>query len=449
MMKKVLSLLLSGTLALSLLPFALAADAAPAHGETTVNEAAVQDPAGTVSFGNLHARMQSGNLSIQFCLETLASVNAMDRETAYKDLQDQINALNDAAWAMTSQSSSLIQKALAPFDEATLSTNEAALRAALSAVGEAAAVKAYYQVQANSLKSARDSLEDQLDNLKKENYEKTLSDTTHQINASIHQLYAAGDSLYLSILSINLQLDSLRQTLAGTERTLQETALRYQLGQVSRLTLTQTQNAYDTLVSSISKLERSISTMKVSLQSMLGEPAGGNLSLTEVPAVTPTDLAALSYDDDLKTALKNSYTVYSADRALSDAKDDWTDAQKDYGTSSYKYAMAQHTYQAAVYTHNAALENFSVSFHSLYQAIPTARQALAEAESALAYQQQCYKIARLKYQLGSLSYHALLTAKDSVDAATRDVSSAQLNLFSAYHTYRMSMDYGLVSTSGA
>lgn len=444
MMKKIASLLLSGALACSLLPAALAAETQPASPAPTVQ--AATDPAGSVSFANLRTRMQQNNPSIQFCLETLAAANAMDRETAYKDLQEKMNDLNDAAFAMIAHSSASIQTVLSQFS--TLSDEDGTLRAALNAVGEAAAAKAYYQVQAENLTSAASALEDQLDNLKAENYDKTITDTNKRVQANINQILYAGETMYLSLLSAQIQLDSLNQTLAGTNRTLEEMQLRCQLGQISKLTLAQTENAQSTLTSSAAKLERTISSLKASLQNMLGEPLTGSFDLlVSLPVVSQAQLDALSYEKDLAAAKAKSYTIFAADRALSDAKDDWTDAQKDYGSSSYKYKMAQHTYQAAVYTHDAALENFTLSFRTLYQAIPTARITLSAAQDTLAYQQKSFAATQLKYQRGLISHRALLTAQDAVSSAQRDVTSAQLNLVSAYHTYHWAVEDGVVNAS--
>ena len=75
------------------------------------------------------------------------------------------------------------------------------------------------------------------------------------------------------------------------------------------------------------------------------------------------------------------------------------------------------------------------------------RQALAAKQSALAYEQQMYAVAEKKYQLGNLSANALQDAKDTLDSAQRDVEAAQLDLFTAYHSYDQAVKLGLISSS--
>ena len=58
-----------------------------------------------------------------------------------------------------------------------------------------------------------------------------------------------------------------------------------------------------------------------------------------------------------------------------------------------------------------------------------------------------YAVAEKKYQLGNLSANALQDAKDTLDSAQRDVEAAQLDLFTAYHSYDQAVKLGLVSSS--
>ena len=62
------------------------------------------------------------------------------------------------------------------------------------------------------------------------------------------------------------------------------------------------------------------------------------------------------------------------------------------------------------------------------------------------YQEKVYAAAQLKYSLGNLSANALADAKDTLATAERTVTSAQLDLFSAWHSYRNAVEYGLVSS---
>ena len=308
----------------------------------------------------------------------------------------------------------------------------------------------YSQMQAASLKASKESLENQLDDLKeqKQDYQKTLKDTERQIDYAADQTISGAESLYLTILSTQLQLDGLKNnTLASTQRSLKEIELRYQLGQVSKLTLTQVQNGYESLESSITSLENTVSTLYSSLQSLMGDVPTGKLRLLDTPSVTANELSYLNYAPDLSKAKENSYTLYTADRAVEDAEDAMNDARRDEGKNSYQYKMAEYAYQSSIYKKDAAVASFEASFLNLYKAIAPAQTALAAKQSALAYEQQMYAVAEKKYQLGNLSANALQDAKDTLDSAQRDVEAAQLDLFTAYHSYDQAVKLGLVSSS--
>ena len=308
----------------------------------------------------------------------------------------------------------------------------------------------YGKIQAESLKASKESLEDQLDDLKeqKQDYQKTLKDTERQIGYAADQTISGAESLYLTILSTQLQLDGLKNnTLASTQRSLKEIKLRYQLGQVSKLTLTQVQNGYESLASSITSLENTVSTLYSSLQSLMGDVPTGKLQLLDTPSVTANELSYLNYASDLSKAKEKSYTLYTADRAVEDAEDAMNDARRDEGKNSYQYKMAEYAYQSSIYKKDAAVANFEASFLNLYKAIAPAQTALAAKQSALAYEQQMYAVAEKKYQLGNLSANALQDAKDTLDSAQRDVEAAQLDLFTAYHSYDQAVKLGLISSS--
>ncbi len=307
----------------------------------------------------------------------------------------------------------------------------------------------YGKIQAESLKASKESLEDQLDDLKdqKKDYQKTLADTEKQIEYAADQTISGAESLYLTILSTKLQLDGLKtNTLASTQRSLKEIELRYQLGQVSKLTLTQVQNGYESLESSIASLENTVSTLYSSLQSLMGDVPTGTLTLLDTPSVTANELSYLNYDADLAKAKENSYTLYSANRAVEDAEDAMNDSRRDDGKNSYQYKMAEYAYQSSLYKKDAAVASFEASFLNLYKAIAPAQTALAAKQSALVYEQQMYAVAEKKYQLGNISANALQDAKDTLDSAQRDVEAAQLDLFTAYHSYDQAVKLGLVSS---
>ena len=416
-MKKAVLLVTCSLLLTSMAPSALGAYAG-SQDSTSVSAASSgsiipQDKEGSVSFAALPERMLQNNLTIRNCQETLASYQAMDRQKAYDKLVNAINGLSDVVWGMSQ-------------------SDKAGMMAG----------------QIQQMQSQVDSMREQLDDLKVEEYEKTMDNVARKIENAIDQIIMGGETLYITAVTYAHQVVDLDRSLVSLSRTLEEMEARYQRGQISLLTLEQMRSTYSSTKSQAETLSVAITNMKTSLESLLGETPTGKIELEPLPAIPTKDLDSMSFDADLAAAKEVSYAIYSADKTLDDAKEDWDDARKTYGSASnYNYKMAEHTYQAAVFNHDAAIQSFQVSFDSLYRAVPDARQALAAAQNALAYQEQTYAASELKYQQGNISYNALLTEQDSVDAARSKVTSAELTLFSAWNTYQWAVEQGLLASS--
>lgn len=463
MMKQHTRVLALGLTCTALLSLATPAMAARQNTSTTPISASgttsVTIPSdGTLSFSQIGERVKANNLTLKAAEESLKQAKAMDWDDAIDEMEDAIDNLDIQISQLLNGSTEQLKKAQA---DLTTSLNRISvvdnkltgleeLIKNTVALSTLSSFSQYSQMQAASLKASKESLEDQLDDLKeqKADYQKTLADTERQIDYAADQTISGAESLYLTILSTQLQLDGLKNnTLASTQRSLKEIELRYQLGQVSKLTLTQVQNGYESLASSITSLENTVSTLYSSLQSLMGDVPTGKLRLLDTPSVTANELSYLNYASDLAKAKEKSYTLYTADRAVEDAEDAMNDARRDEGKNSYQYKMAEYAYQSSLYKKDAAVASFEASFLNLYKAIAPAQTALAAKQSALAYEQQMYAVAKKKYQLGNLSANALQDAKDTLDSAQRDVEAAQLDLFTAYHSYDQAVKLGLISSS--
>ena len=463
MMKQHTRVLALGLTCTALLSLATPAMAARQNTSTTPISASgttsVTIPSdGTLSFSQIGERVKANNLTLKAAQESLKQAQAMDWNDAIDEMEDAIDNLDIQISQLLTGSSSQLAEANKALQASLVSVSVSkegfvdlgdVIKNTI-AVSTLTTLSEYGKIQVESLKSTKESLEDQLDDLKeqKEDYQKTLADTERQIDYAADQTISGAESLYLTILSTQLQLDGLKNnTLASTQRSLKEIELRYQLGQVSKLTLTQVQNGYESLASSITSLENTVSTLYSSLQSLMGDVPTGKLRLLDTPSVTANELSYLNYASDLSKAKEKSYTLYTADRAVEDAEDAMNDARRDEGKNSYQYKMAEYAYQSSIYKKDAAVANFEASFLNLYKAIAPAQSALAAKQSALAYEQQMYAVAEKKYQLGNLSANALQDAKDTLDSAQRDVEAAQLDLFTAYHSYDQAVKLGLVSSS--
>lgn len=455
MKKRILSLCLAGTLFLSMSVTASAARVSDSSApkSATSHEWAVTPVSSSLSFDQIGAKVRANNLTVKSLEETIESMEAMDWDEIIDDMEDAIDDVEDGIAILNSSMVSV----------KTATQNLAASLSKINGVLSSEQIKdltgnivsvsyaIYGESQLSSLESSLESLEDQLDDLKEQKSDyinKTLPDTKRQLASTVDQIVIGAESLYMTILSTELQKDSLDDTTAAMERTVAEMELRYARGQISQLTLTQVKNGYNTLLANVDSLEMALVSMKTSLQSLLGETITGQVTLMDLPTISSSDLSGISYTEDLAKAKEASYDLYSAARTVEDAEDDMEDARREEGKNSYQYKMAQHTYEAALLTERSAIQSFELSFQSLYNQLAPAQAALLTAESDLAYEEQVYQVARLKYQQGNLSANALADAKDTYETAKRDYTSAQMDLFTAYHNYQNAVEYGIVS-SGA
>ncbi len=456
MKKQALALCLSCALALSMSTPALALRVNTAPGpkpSSNSTNASTPSDTGSLTFSQIGARIEGNNLNIKSAKESLESAKAMDWNAAIREVEDMKDELEFSILTMSSSAQASVANATKALESIKANITDAdslikmlgPLTEAITGVSTAKTMAVYIEMQTASMKANVEALDDQIDDLKqqKKDYTKTLEDTSRQIDFAIDQTVTGAETLYITILSTQLQRESLVDTLESTKRTAEEMELRYNLGQISQLTLTQVKNGLVTLESSLESLDNSIATLKSSLQSLLGDTPNGVLALTDTPSVTPSQLI-LSYSADLVKAKSNSYTLYASTRSVEKAEDEMNDARSDHGKNSYQFKMAEHSYQAAIYKDQATIADFELSFQKLYQAIPPAQTAMAVKENDLLYAQQNYAAEELKFQQGNLSQSKLLEAKATVDSAQRDVAAAQLDLFTAYHNYRQAVEQGLV-----
>lgn len=417
----------------------------------------------TLSYSQIDGKVRANNLTVKSMEVSMKSMEAMDWDEIIDEIEDNIDRLEDQLAALKAanqagaNAQAQIKQAAGETGGGTTPTDPSdptGMMGQIEEIVEGAIKESMAQIQAQqmatTLQSTIESLETQLEDIKeqKEDYKKTVADKKVQFASTINQIVAGIQSLYVSILSYEDQLTALKESQAAVQRTVDQMELRYQLGQISRLTLQQVKNGYDTLIVGLDSMENGITFMKSSLQSQLGEEPTGQVTLAALPEVSAADISAASCYSDLDKAKAASYDLYAARRAVEDAKEDMDDARRENGKNSYQYKMAEHSHQAAQYQEQSAIQSFELSFLNLFNALAPAQNALKTAQTTLDYEEQMYKVAELKYQLGNLSAHALADAKDTYETAKRDHKAAEADLFTAWTSYRNAVDYGLV-TSGS
>ena len=365
------------------------------------------DAVGTVSFANV-SRLRENNLSVLSLEENINAIKAIDYDKMTDDIRKSLNNIADAQWFMTISGNSFAAK---------------------------------------SMSSSYDSLKDSFDDIRDGKLQEDNEAVIRQLENAQDQVAMAGESLYIALTEMELNGQTLSRSITALDRTIKELNLRYDLGQISALTLEQTKAGRTSALSGQETLTMNIGTYKTQLEQMIGAELTGKIKLQGLPQVTAQQLAAMDLDKDLAAAKEASYTLFAAQRTLDDARDDFKDTAEDYmyNTGKYQYVTAQHQWQAAQYTYNAAVQSFETSFRTLYLQVKDYQQVLQAAKTALATEQDNFAAAQKKHDLGNLSDNALADAKDKVSEAQDKVDGAAIDLFSAYNNYRWAVDHGILN----
>lgn len=401
----------------------------PEEGAEPAPEAS-PDPAGALSFANVDQRVRAGNLNYLVLEESIAQVEAIDYEELQEDLREGLNDIANLQW-QTHMSGSMIPP-----------TGNDALDQALQGMLSMSASSA-----SQSLQSQYDALREQFDDLKDGKIQQDAADSVRQLRATQDNLVMLTQSMYIQLSELQATDAALDRGLAALDRTIQEMELRYQLGQISALTLQQTRASRTSLLSQQQTLASSAQTLTMNLESMIGADLTGSLRLSALPQVSQEELDAMDLKADLAAAKEASYELYAAKKTLDDARETYEDAgdQYHYNDRHYEFVQAQHAWQAAQYTYDGAVQSFELSFRTLYAQVKDYQQVLQAAQTALAVEQDNCAVDQLKYEQGTISKNVLLTAQDDLAAAEETVATAQRNLFSAYNNYRWAVDSGILN----
>ena len=381
--------------------------------ETAAEETAqtTPDAEGTLHFENLSARMKTGYYTVMSLEENIAAIECIDYDKMYEDLRDGLNQIAEAQWMMLQ----------------------------IPGAGETYTYK--------SLQDQYDTLRKTFDDIKDGKLQQDNADLVRQLRDAENQLLMAGQTLYINLLGLEDQSAALARQTAALDRTIEEVKLRYELGQVSAMTLQQTEAGKAQAESGKAALDAAVAQLRRQLNAMIGEELTAPLTLNALPGVTAEQLAAMDVEKDLEKAKAVSYDLYAAKLTLDDADEEYKDKAGDlgYNEDNYEYIAVKHRWQAAQYTYNAAVQNFELSFRSLYDSVQSYASALNAAKVSLECERSDLAAAQLRYEQGTISENALHTAEDELYTAQGTVSGAERDLFTAYNNYRWAVDYGLLA----
>lgn len=388
-------------------------------GDSTMDDELVftgEDDFRYLAFEDLKDKVLEGSLTAKMLQESIASIDAMDYTDMYQSLNAQMSSL-ESAQMMYAQIpvSSPMEGALQGFVISNLASSYASLSASASDLASGKLQK--------DAAAARKQL-------------KNAQDLT----------VVGAESLYFAILELEQTKGTLQRNLTALGRSLEEMELRYELGQVSALTLEQVRNGRATLQSNLSTLEMNLRRCKLQMQSMVGASLNGSLVLGPLPALSQDLVDCMDYEPDLSEAKDHSYDLFAAKKKLDEAGDAYDDTRASYAQDTYNVRSARHTYESALYEYKMAVQSFEMNFRSAFDSVKDYSQVLRSAQTSLAFQENTYASMELKYRQGTISHNALLDAEDQLSEAKDAVETARRNLFTAYRTYYWAVNYGVMSS---
>lgn len=408
MKKKIAALLLALALGASLGLSAFAEETeAPAEKDTVAGpDAGAEyhpDPLGAVSFAAVEQRARRNNLQILALDQQIAALEDIDYEKNLNDLRDALNGIASAQGMLLDMG----QGSSYSYDKLTDSYN--ALRRQFDAIWN------------GDLQEDNAGLIRQLKNLE-------------------DQIVLGGETMYMAILSMESQETDLERQLTALDRQLQELELRYKLGQIAALTLTEAKAGRSALASGLETLRMNIRVYKTQLETLLGAEQTGSVKMGGVPQVTAAQLAAMDPEKDLAAAKERSYELFEARKTYEDTRDAY------HGIGDYTPSLsAEHGWPAAQYTYRNAVQSYELKFHTLSAQTADYKQVLEAAKVTLESKKASCAASELKFKQGNISQNAFLTAVEEAAAAEEAVHKAENDLFTAYNSYRWAVETGILN----
>ena len=369
-----------------------------------------------LAFEDLRDRVLAGSLTAKMLQESIASIDAMDYTRMAQELNAQMSSL-EAAQAMYAQ--------------IPVSTPmEGAMQG--------------YVI--SNLASSYGSLYSTVSDLASGKIQKDAAAARRQLKNAQDLTVVGAESLYFAILELEQTKATLQRNMAALDRQLKEMELRYELGQISALTLEQVKSGRATLQSNLSTLEMNLRRCKLQMQSMIGAGLNGSLVLGPLPALSQGLVDSMTYKPDLEEAKTRSYDLFAAKKKLDEASDTYDDTRASHAQDTYNVRSARHTYESALYEYKMAVQTFEMNFRSAFDSVKDYSQVLNSAQTTLAFQEHSYASMELKYRQGTISHNALLDAEDDLSEAKDAVETSRRNLFTAYRTYYWAVNYGVTSS---
>lgn len=386
---------------------AYAADTAKPTQTTTTAQTEVKAPA-KLTFDTLEKTVREGNVSIRSYQQTVESAEKTDVSDQYVNKYFNLSQQIDA-----------YDKQISSLKKSRDSIKDADLRKTITA-------------QISVLQATRDSLYQQYKDLDddeddaKDEQKKTVDSTRRQMQNNADTICLSAENNYISLASMQYSLAQTERSLQQLDRSIAQTKKQVALGIATKNTLSGLESQRELLAAQQKSAQTSADSLANTLAIQCGYPTGTEITIESLPEVTAEQLASIDYETDLAEALKNSYSIWSADDSVRKASDDY---ENDVTNNL-------HAYEAAKIQRDATEESVKSSFRKLYKTMQEKNTAMTAAQTDLAQAQKTFAVSQLQYNRGMISRIKFEEAQDTYTTAQETAENARTGLLTAYNNYQ-------------
>lgn len=386
---------------------AYAADTAKPAQTTTTAQTEVKAPV-KLSFDTLEKTVREGNVSIRSYQQTVESAEKTDVSDQYVNKYFSLSQQIDA-----------YDKQISSLKKSRDSIKDSDLRKTITA-------------QISVLQATRDSLYQQYKDLDddeddaKDEQKKTVDSTRRQMQNNADTICLSAENNYISLASMQYSLAQTERSLQQLDRSIAQTKKQVALGIATKNTLSGLESQRELLAAQQKSAQTSADSLANTLAIQCGYPTGTEVTIESLPEVTAEQLASIDYETDLAEALKNSYSIWSADDSVRKASDDY---ENDVTNNL-------HAYEAAKIQRDATEESVKSSFRKLYKTMQEKNTAMTAAQTDLAQAQKTFAVSQLQYNRGMISRIKFEEAQDTYTTAQETAENARTGLLTAYNNYQ-------------
>lgn len=384
-----------------------------ALGRDGVNAAPPVQDEQSIGFVGLEKTVRANNQTIQGFQKTLASIQntnldgqfvqqAFQYQAQYNQYKIEYDAYNEFINALGETQDSTVQAQIAM----------------------ATKLRALAESGMDSMKKMMDGLDEAQEEAETQ-LEDTYTSTKKQLDNTANQIVVGAQTAYIGIITTQEGIATLDRNLAALDRQIAAVEKQVEIGMASQLTLDNLRQTRRTTAAQRETLTLMQTTTENQLSLLCGNTAATTVKPTTLPTVTEKQLSDMNYEEDLKKAMDNSYSIWSAQEQAREASNDYADG----------VAAGVDSYEAAKLNLEYAKESAENTFRQLYLDVQDKKRLLDEAKAAYDTEKKNFDVDALQYERGMISQLDYLTAQDDLAAKQDAVNTAEHDLFTAYNTY--------------